>query len=731
MNKIQKTSFWSATRLALAAIAFAFAAPTLADPPTLAARIGYLQGPVSFAPAGDNVWVEARLNRPITIGDSLWTDNNARTELQFGSGVVRLDEYTNVQLLNLDDRFVQLQLTEGTLNIHAGAMRREELIEIDTPNLAFTVRQPGDYRIDVDGNGATTVSVRRGVGEVYGDGAAFTLRDNDVARFFSRDLREREFYALAPLDDFDRWGFDRDRRAERAVSARYVSAEVVGYTDLDQYGTWRADPNYGHVWFPREVARDWAPYRYGHWSWIEPWGWTWVDDAPWGFAPFHYGRWATVGGRWGWVPGPINVRPVYAPALVAFVGGPNFTLSISSGPRSDGIGWFPLAPGEVYRPAYNASRDYVRNVNVSNTVVNTTVINNIYNNPTYVTQVNYRHAREPNAVTAVPATAFAQAQSVQRSRVAISQQSLQRGQVIPVAAIVPTQVGMAGGAPTTNRRPTQAIAQREVMARTAPAAAVAPAAQRIDLMRRDPGRPVAQPTGINSAAPAANVRVVERNTPQPVPGDVQRGMAGPSPRSRSPVDATPSRAQPAAPARAPGVATPAPSAAPRERGGMGSPNVRPTESVAPAAAPPAMTPPGAARERPPGRAGMAPAAPGAPPTAASTSIQRQAQPVPPPAVVPANPQRQSQPVAPPPAARQRDTTPAPQAATPRATPANPAPPTAPPAASRHAPTPPSAAPPTLPPQAAPAAPRGAQNDGDQEIKRRGRGNADDDKKERN
>ena len=725
MNKlIQPSSWWA--RITFAAIAFGFATATLADPPMLAARIGYLQGPVSFAPAGDDVWVDARLNRPVTIGDSLWTDNNARTELQFGSGTVRLDEYTNVQLLNLDERIVQLQLTEGRLNIHARAMRRDEIIEIDTPNLAFTIRQPGDYRIEVNANEGTTVAVRRGIGEVYGDGAAFTLRDNDVARFFSRDLREREFYSMGPQDDFDRWAFDRDRRAERAISARYVSADVVGYTDLDQYGTWRADATYGHVWFPSTVARDWAPYRYGHWSWIDPWGWSWVDDAPWGFAPFHYGRWATIGGRWGWVPGPVDVRPVYAPALVAFVGGPNFTLTISSGPRNNGIGWFPLAPGEVYRPAYSASRDYVRNVNVSNTIVNTTVINNIYNNPTNVTQVNYRHAREPNAVTAVPATAFAQAQSVQRSRVAVSQQAIQRGQVTPVAAITPTQAGMAGGAPTTNRRPNQAIAQREVVARTAPAAAVAPAAQRIDVLRRDPGRPVERAAGIN-AAPAANVRMVERNAPQPVPTDAQRGMASPSVRSRgAATEVGSSRAQPpaaprtTAPAPAPTVAAPAPAATPpaRERGSMGGPNVRPTETTSRAAPVPAATPPASSRERAPGRAGMAPISPAAPTPSAPAPAAAAA-------VVPTPPQRQGQPGAGG-NGRQRDATPSPQAAAPRsAQPNQPSPPTR--QAAQHqgqGATP--AAPAGQPPQAATP-----QNDGDQEIKRRGRGNADEDKKGKN
>ena len=107
---------------------------------------------------------------------------------------------------------------------------------------------------------------------------------------------------------------------------------------------------------------DWAPYQYGRWVWVSPWGWTWIDDAPWGYAPFHYGRWAHVRNRWCWVPGPRHVRAVYAPALVGWVGSRRRVGSIGS------VSWFPLGPREVYVPAHRYSRHYVERVNVSNTV---------------------------------------------------------------------------------------------------------------------------------------------------------------------------------------------------------------------------------------------------------------------------------------------------------------------------------------------------------------------------
>ena len=95
---------------------------------------------------------------------------------------------------------------------------------------------------------------------------------------------------------------------------------MTGAEDLDRYGHWESHPEYGPIWTPPPWCPGWAPYRYGHWAWIGPWGWTWVDDAPWGFAPFHYGRWVMVGGRWCWAPGRYVARPVYAPALVAWIG---------------------------------------------------------------------------------------------------------------------------------------------------------------------------------------------------------------------------------------------------------------------------------------------------------------------------------------------------------------------------------------------------------------------------
>src|ERR1051326_5877333 len=195
----------------------------------------------------------------------------------------------------------------------------------------------------------------------------------------------------AAPSDFVRWARSHEYDRRKLTSAYYVSPSMTGYEELDSYGKWETVPDYGQVWYPDSVAADWAPYRQGRWVWIEPWGWNWVDSEPWGFAPFHYGRWARIEDRWAWVPGEYAPEPVYAPALVAFIP-PSSIEAASILPADSGppVGWFPLAPGEVYWPTYTSDPGYIRNVNITN--VNVRQINQI------VTVVQ----REPRAAAPPP-----------------------------------------------------------------------------------------------------------------------------------------------------------------------------------------------------------------------------------------------------------------------------------------------------------------------------------------
>jgi Family of unknown function (DUF6600) len=564
------------------------------DPPLRVGRLADFSGAVSYSPAGDDQWVLAPLNRPIVSGDRLWADEDGRVEVSMDNGSWFLGPRTSVTVSNLDDRTTQLQLQQGTLDFGLRRMGAGSIVEIDTPNVAFSLTRPGSYRIEVDPDGgSTTVIVRSGMGTVFGDETSYVVTGGQAYRFFGTNLSDNEFLAVPPFDPFDQWVAERERRYVDSISARYVSPEVVGYADLDRYGSWGVVGGYGNVWFPRGLAVGWAPYRYGHWVWIDPWGWTWVDDAPWGFAPFHYGRWVHADRGWGWVPGPAYVRPYYAPALVAFVGGPGFSISVSAGPS---IGWFPLGPREVYRPPYHVSRGYFERVNVSNTIINTTTITNVYNNIN-VTQVNYANMRVRNAVTAVPTAAFASSEQVHRVALPLAPAALASAQVQPAARIAPSRTAFTGATPLARARPPAAVEQRAVVARVAPPPPPVPVSRQLPVLEKNPGQPInrAQVRTLRAEAPvtAPAVRIVGQNAkPAPTaapparrggvpPAQAQPGtpqqriapqgeaippqrkvpQAAPVPEMRS----TPQRAGPPTPA-APQRVTPEPGIAPQRAG---------------------------------------------------------------------------------------------------------------------------------------------------------------------
>ena len=475
------------------------------DPPSRVARLSYANGTVSFNPGGTDDWVSAVVNRPITSGDKLWTDNGARAELHIGSAAIRLSDNTGFSFLNLDDRMAQIRLTEGTINVRVRRLEQDETFEIDTPNLAFSILRPGNYKINVNEAGdATVVVVRDGEGEVTGGGSAYAMHPRETGTFSGTDQLDADIQRFGDnADDFDHWCGDRDRREDRSQSSRYVSSDVIGYEDLDDNGGWRPVPEYGTVWFPHTTIVGWAPYRYGHWVWISPWGWTWVDDAPWGFAPFHYGRWVTVGGVWGWVPcapraivGVTYVRPVYAPALVAWVGGPHFSVGIGIGGGGGvGVAWFPLGPREVFVPSYHVSRTYVTNVNVSNTTVNNTVVNNYYNNVVVnknVTNIKYVNQTAPNGVTATSQQNFTSAQPVGRNMMRVDRREVESAQVNPTTpTVAPQQRSVLGAGAGGAARPPSRFQERSVVAKTPPPPAPVSFVEQQQAIQANGGRPPA------------------------------------------------------------------------------------------------------------------------------------------------------------------------------------------------------------------------------------------------
>jgi hypothetical protein len=428
------------------------------DPPSRVARLSYLDGTVSMQPGGEGEWGSAAKNRPVTIGDKLWVDKDSRAELQAGQSAIHLGSMTALSFLNLDANIIQMRLAEGSINFRVRELREGDLYEVDAPNLAFTVKQAGAFRVDVDETGQSArITVIRGEGEVAAGGKTYQVHSGERAEFSGIDDNIESNIDRAPgPDGLDRWAQDRDLKEDNSVSAKYVSREMVGYSDLDDNGTWSEEPEYGHVWYPREVAADWAPYSSGYWNWVGPWGWTWVDYSPWGFAPYHYGRWSYIGGRWGWCPGPIYGRPIYGPAFVGFFGG-GFSF---------GVGWFPLGYGEPYYPWFRCGRGYVRNINVYNTHIRNVNVFNTNNR-----NFNYVNARNARAVTVANHNTFVRGQMINRGAFHVTDASLRGAKVTNSVGLRPTQHSSLGERNIGSHiaRPSAAVQNRAVFARTTPA----------------------------------------------------------------------------------------------------------------------------------------------------------------------------------------------------------------------------------------------------------------------
>ena len=333
-----------------------------------------------------------------------------------------------------------MQLHRGSAAVRlrsADAARGFELLAGDG---RLSAARPGDFRID-HADTVDRLTVWSGETLYEAPGLAVPVLPGARADVW-RDAAgqpTQPVRAQPAADEFRAWvaALDRaDDAAVRSAAARYVSPEMTGAEDLylDRYGRWETHAEYGPVWLPGGVADGWAPYRQGRWSWVAPWGWTWIDDAPWGFAPFHYGRWLSVGGRWAWSPGSYVAQPVYAPALVAWVGGSGLSAAVGAG-APPAVGWFPLGPREVYVPAYRASPRYWHEVNRPQ-VRDPARLERFLEDPDRaLREAPYRHRGEPAAWTVVPAGIV--------------------GGRRPVApAVLPVAVGpMPGGPPGERRHP--------------------------------------------------------------------------------------------------------------------------------------------------------------------------------------------------------------------------------------------------------------------------------------
>jgi len=371
-------------------------------------RLSFIEGNASFWRPGAEDWAPARINTPLAAGDTLYTGERANIEIQVGPrAFARAQENTQFGLVNLEPDFVQFSLNAGQASLDLRSLPASHTVELDTPNAIFTIEHPGYYRAVVE-NGVTRFTTRRGgrATVTVAGRPQQTISPSEEVVVSGSGAPVVVTYVAPPLDAWDRWNYARTDHEIEALSGRYVSQGVYGVGALDDWGTWRVVPTYGSVWVPDRVAPGWTPYSTGSWVWHPYYGWTWVDDAPWGWAPFHYGRWVFIGGYWAWAPGPIIVRPIYAPALVAFFG-VGLDVSVRIGIGLPAIGWVVLGWGEPLLPWWGPpgfiGRPWWSGWGgprvVNNTVIaRTTIVN--------VNTIVYEHTKTPRALVAVAEKQF-------------------------------------------------------------------------------------------------------------------------------------------------------------------------------------------------------------------------------------------------------------------------------------------------------------------------------------
>jgi hypothetical protein len=376
------------------------------DPPARVGRLSELTGQVWYYSPDAGEWVSAVPNGPLTTGDRVATDPGARAQVQVGSTTLRVDSSSELEVIQLDEEHLAVQLHDGTASVRVRDMAGAGQVELTSDEGRFVVQRAGTYRVD-RADGKSDITVYSGQARYEGPNSGLTVNEGQRAEFWIDSGGIAQYTMHEPeSDSFADWNADRDRAEPSPMAQRYVSPEMTGEQDLDGYGRWEQSPDYGAIWVPTAVAADWAPYSAGHWAWVRPWGWTWIDDAPWGFAPFHYGRWVHVHNNWCWTPGARVPRPVYAPALVAWVGAPQANMSAIGAPA---VGWFALGPREVYVPGYRVSPRYARNVNAPS-VSSVAQITAVFSNPQAPRE--FVNRREPRAITVVPAAVMTERRPV-------------------------------------------------------------------------------------------------------------------------------------------------------------------------------------------------------------------------------------------------------------------------------------------------------------------------------
>ena len=469
---------WRAS-LPTVGFAFYFSALSLIGPSPLpaqerfpsVARLSFVSGPVTYSRGDDpDEWDDAIENVPLTIGDRIYAPEEGRAELQLSSGnFVRLAPRSYLSTLNLSDDVKQFYLGEGTASFNIKRLQSDEVIEIDTPNVSVTLEELGSYRIAVDQDGNSRITVRRGRVTVAASGRQIAVENGEI-RVYGIDSPRYEIVGLPATDAFDRWVAERDDRFERAYADAYqhASDDIIGAEDLAEYGRWEEIPEYGYAWTPSRVASSWAPFSHGRWHWRDPWGWTWISSDRWGWATSHYGRWTPYRSRWYWVPVRPRTRVRYAPACVEFVRVRNH------------VGWFALHPRDRHIPWWerrDRRRDSHQHI--------------AYVNRRYVTVVNHN-----NFISARPVQ-----RHIVRDSVIVREAKATRftSESLPIPNRSSLRIVSESEGRRRGHSPSANVLQRAAVVRTVPPAPVRTFQEKLPEIQKNQGRPL-EPSSMLTAS---------------------------------------------------------------------------------------------------------------------------------------------------------------------------------------------------------------------------------------
>ena len=670
------TTFRLASIMAIFALAVTIAPPPLAraqgdsnasqaadqqdvSPPARVGAITLLTGTVSFHAAGADSWDPAVLNYPITAGTGIWTQPGAETRIDVSDTRIVLSGSTELEVSTLDERSLIANLPQGEVYVRVRSLLPGETYTLVTPRGTVSITRPGRYAI-VAGDTATPtlVTVLEGAATLS-EGADAQLGAGQAAQITGEQAPFQLQVIAATRDAFVSQVLAMERPAPaQAMAPPPLVTAMPGGAELAEYGSWQSTPDYGEVWSP-QVSADWVPYREGHWAYVQPWGWTWVDDDPWGFAPFHYGRWVQLGGHWCWAPGEAQVAyarappyPVYAPALVTFFGvdaAVGAAAGITAGLLASGsVGWVPLGPHEVYRPWFNAAPAYVRDVNIRH-ITDISQINTVINNRTTINNVTVNQLHNVAGATVVPAAAMATSRPIAAAARPVTPQVLAQARPVVGRQVLPPTTATLGVMPALARTVHAVPPPAGAPMPRRPAApgpiirtqAQQPVPARPELLKAGPqaGTPPHEPQP--GVPPPAAGPAPPRMEVAPHPSEPNAVQAGPHPAPRLPTLRAPGSPRPehpiaagaaagAAPPQTPGTTPPHPPGAPEkphapatpEPAHLGAPAGRPQVPAAAAPHPPAPPQARAVQEQRPVVAPPHPPAPAPIPRAAQPQAPR-------------------------------------------------------------------------------------------------------------